>query len=206
MNFNLEQKFERLKKENKNFTKLNGLKRILISCPHSVEQLREGRIKFSEPQTAIIALYLNNLGYPCFIKTTNENDDANYDKDSIYKNELVDFCKQNDIQFVIDLHQLKKERPMQICLCTGGENNKNLCGKLNFLELFFSLKDKYILTINDPFSAHGENTVSSFLAKNNIPSLQIEINSGLLSNKENLNALSENIYEILKKIENICGE
>lgn len=43
------------------FILLNGNKKVMFSAPHSVEKTRDGKIKFSEPDTGEIAKELNLL-------------------------------------------------------------------------------------------------------------------------------------------------
>ncbi|MBQ7307193.1 MAG: hypothetical protein IJW82_01550 [Clostridia bacterium] len=194
--------FENLKKNHKNFVCLDNKEKILISCPHAVEQTRNGNIKFSEPETALLGLYLNELGYPCFIKTSNENDDANSDFDCKYKQTLVNYCKENNIQFVIDLHQLRRDREMSICLGTGDDKNKNLCKKDYILQPFLKIlkKNNYITTINNPFAASKNTTVSGYLSSNNISALQMEINSGIVDKNEDFEKLATALKDIVMEI------
>lgn len=198
--------FEVLKNQHNNFFIKDGLKKILISCPHSVPQTRNGEIKDAEPETAIIALELSKLGYPCIIKTTNENDDANRDLNIPYKNDMLKFINNNDIKFVIDLHQLNSNREMDICLGTGNENHKNLLHFSFLTELIKkSFEDnKLITTINNPFSAKNVRTISGFSSSNNIPAIQIEINSRCVSglNLEKFDSVVKSILQVLNIIEN----
>ena len=181
-----------------------GEKKILISAPHAVDQIREGKPKFAEPETALLAKEFNKLGYPTIVKTKNANDDANYDLDCGYKRELLKFCRENDIQFVVDLHQLSEKREIDICFGTGDANNKNLLGKSEIIDSIKEIKNNFIITVNDPFPAPPR-TVSGFCASNNIPALQIEINSRLIAEKR-LNATQfdsvlKYIIDILEVIE-----
>ena len=198
-------KFNELLKKGNSFEIETGNKKILISAPHAVEQTRNGKIKFAEPQTAIIALALNLYGYPCMIKTKNENDDANYDLKSTYKSTLLEYVKQNDIQFVIDLHQLHQKREMDICVSTGDDNHKNLLKyKNNANKIMNGFKPKnYLVTLNNPFYASKQNTISGFLSTNNIPSIQLEINSKILYdyNQDKYNELINTILKVLNILE-----
>ena len=101
-----------------------GNKKILISAPHAVDQTRNNAIKFAEKETAVIAKALNKLGYPTIIKTKNLNNDANYDleTDSTYKQKLLKFCKENDIVFVLDLHQLSSNISIYLFLASNSYN------------------------------------------------------------------------------------
>lgn len=161
---------------------LNGDKKVMFSAPHAVEQTRNDAIKYAEPDTGEIAKCLNALGYPVIIKTENMHDDANYDINCAYKNQLSDYIKQHNIIALIDLHELSPKREQLICLGTGGEDCPNLLGNH---EKETQLKDHFkkyfdVVTINDPFSAKGEGTISRYISLNlNIPCVQIEMNSKL---------------------------
>ena len=176
-----------------------GSKRILISAPHAVEQTREGKIKFPEPTTGEIARDLNKLGYPAIIKTENLNDDANYDIEHPYKKQLLKYCKENNIEFVVDLHQLSNKREMDFCLGIG-ENNKNLLTYQSLAEKITALAsdNNFSMTVNDPFMAPPK-TVSGFCADNGIPSFQLEMNSGLIASYCNATRYDE-VFEFLKKL------
>ena len=197
----LEEKFKNLINENKNFVFLNGNKKILISAPHAVEQTREGKIKYSEPETALIALSLNTLGFPCIIKTTNENDDVNYDLESEYKKKLLSYCKENDIKFILDLHQLSPARDVDICLGTGNDQNCNLVDKQYLLSTITNEidKSKFNYKINFPYAASGIRTISGYMSSLKYSSLQLEINCKLISDYCN----GQNFEEVCQLIKNI---
>lgn len=206
----LENKFKELKEKNKNFVFLNGERKILISAPHAVEQTRDNKVKYAEPETALIALSLNMLGFPCIIKTTNENDDVNYDIQSAYKNKITQFCKENNIEFTLDLHQLSPNREINICLGTGSEEHINLNKKKYLLETITNLIDKSNFTykINSPFAASDVRTISGYLRSLNYSALQIEINSRLISDycngkyfNEICNLITDIVLNIEKEIE-----
>lgn len=79
------------KEKEESFTvKKSNKSKVLLSCPHAVSQLRQGRLKSAEKETGIIGLLLNELyGYPLIVKTSNQDDDANYDPSSDYKDNLL---------------------------------------------------------------------------------------------------------------------
>lgn len=201
-----EQRFEELKQLNKNHVVLLGEKNILVSAPHAVEQIRNGKIKYAEPETALIALHLNSKGYPCVIKTRNDNDDANFDEKSDYRDNLIKYCKENNIKFVLDLHQLSDKREMDFCLGTGGNKHKNLLENLKIIDIFkyYFEKNNFSIKINDPYDADAPNVVSTVCAKNSIPSVLLEINCKVVSafcGGTKLEAIMKIIEEILLSIE-----
>jgi len=192
--------------KNNGFEILNGTKKILISAPHAVEQTRDNKIKYAEQETAVLAKMLNKLGYPAIIKTENLNDDANYDLDHPYKKEILYFCKNNNIDFVLDLHQLSDQREMDFCLGTGNEENRNLLShqKVILIAKQLAKENNFDLQVNNPYPASSVRTVSGFCSKNNIPSMQLEINSKLVSsycNATQLNDVFDYIAKLYEKVE-----
>ena len=183
------------------FEILNGTKKIMISAPHAVEQTRDNKVKYAEQETGVIAKMLNKLGYPTIYKTKNLNDDANYDLEHPYKQELLKFCHNNNILFVLDLHQLVDTREMDFCLGTGSEDNRNLLNHNNLALLTKQLaKDNgFTLEINNPYSASSVRTVSGFCSRNNIPAMQLEINSKLVSSYCNATQLDD-VYNFVAKV------
>lgn len=181
---NLKIEFEKLKENYDDFAFLDGEKNILISAPHCVSQTRNGQEKFPEPETAEISLFLNKLGYPSIIKTKNNCDDANSDENSNYKNKILEICQNKKIIFVLDLHQLSKNREIEICIGTGGEIYNNLLNlkhlKNKFVEIFES--ENFYAKLNEPFGATGENIISGYFSRKGFPAIQLEINSKLLYN------------------------
>ena len=185
---------------------LGGTKKIMFSAPHAVEQTRDGKIKYAEKETALIAMLLNKEGYPCIIKTENIGDDANFDLECDYKDDLVEYIKDNKIQGLIDLHQMSPKREQMICLGTGGEDCLNLLGSHNREARFFEHFSEYFenVSVNDPFAARGEGTISRYISKNcNIPCVQVEMNSKLFL--ENLISM-ENISKIFNQSTHILEE
>lgn len=161
---------------------LKGNNKVMFSAPHAVEQTRDGKIKFAEKETGDIAKELNKMGFSCIIKTKNVGDDANYDLNSAYKNDLLNFIKQNKIEALIDLHQLSPMREQMICIGAGGDEYLNLQGSYNKAKTIQQHFAKFFknVTINEPFAAKGEGTIARYVSKNcNIPCVQIEINSQL---------------------------
>lgn len=155
---------------------------VIISAPHSVEQTRDGRIKFAEPQTGVLARILHQEFHcPVIYKTYNDGD-ANFDAISEYKNALVSYINQNtNIKVLIDLHQLSPLRDVMIDIGTG--SGKNIFQNTNLVSIIQSSFDENLIRpieIDVPFDASYEYTISSYIAKNcTIPAIQIEMNSSL---------------------------
>lgn len=155
----------------------------MFSAPHAVLQTRNGSLKAAERYTGMLCLLLNRrAGCPCIYKASHRNDDANFDPRSDYRDALCRYINEKKVRYLLDLHQLRPSRPMDVCLGTG--LGKNLLGRddvLTAAESAFREKGFAPVTVDTPFSASGRNTVSATVARVcAVPALQIELNSRLL--------------------------
>ena len=79
--------------------------KILISCPHSVSQVRKGKEKKREVYVGTMSLYLQQLtGCHLIYKTKDMQDDANTLSEERYRPALINYIRENEIELVIDLH------------------------------------------------------------------------------------------------------
>ena len=160
---------------------LEGEGVVVVSAPHSVEQLRNGRIKQSEPQTGVIARLLHEeIGCPVIYKTAYRDDDANHDDNSPYRDELTRYCEERGIKLVLDLHQLSQSRPMDMDVGTG--RGKHIANK-RYLDILLDNLTSHSLgyVLDIPFSASKPYTVSGHVYNHlGITTIQLEINSRLV--------------------------
>lgn len=165
----------------------NGNNQFLISAPHAVEQTREGKQKYPEPDTAVIAHLLNkHYGYSIITKTKNCNDDANYDEKSDYKEAVKFFCEKNKPLLLIDLHGLSKNKKNIINIGTNYGININNDNEM--LSDFFYIFGKYgIHKIMTDYPYHAKkNTVSNYIhSQLDQKAIQLEINYGYTRLKKN---------------------
>ena len=175
---------------NKGFEIINGAGQVMISAPHCVAHIREGREKTAEAETKEILLKLcSKTGCYGIYKTYDSknislNIDPNY-YDSDYKRYLVEFIKKNKIRYLLDLHQMLPQKNgvtrKDICLGTGGDNHCNIKGDLHLLELVQNtfIDNNFTVAINDyNLGATMSRTICQTVAREcGIKCLQIEINS-----------------------------
>lgn len=185
---------------------LDGAGTVMFSAPHSVLQTRNGSNKAAERYTGILCKLLNETyKIPVIYKTRHLDDDANHDTVSDYRNALCRYVNNHQIRYVIDLHQLKPEREMDICIGTGHGKNINDDQKLiNMItKTFQSLGIKHI-TIDNPFTAENPNTVCATVASNcEVPAIQLELNSKLLmqgSDEYCLNGIMNSLHQIADEL------
>ena len=91
---------KRLIEENnrKDHVIIEGNNNIIISAPHGVSQVRLGKQKPSEIGSLATALFLrNNSNSFLIVKTRNNNDDANFDEVSNYKNSIKKLINKHNM-------------------------------------------------------------------------------------------------------------
>lgn len=182
------------------FELIDGQGKIMISAPHSVAQIRRGKLKDAEPQTGVIAKLLHDdLDIPIIYKTKNMGDDANFDTNSDYKNALIEYIVNNKIKLLIDLHQLSPSRKEKIDICTGKLKNIDNPEIINVFFNEFLLADIDNIQIDKPFSGSLPTTIVTYVRNiTGIQSLQIEINSNLLYERfPDYNFIA--VYQSIKK-------
>ena len=205
--------------KDKNFSTFKILKnksKIMISAPHSVKHIRLWETLPQDLLTWWLALYLwNRLNLSVIYSTSYKVWDPNFDDNdtSEYKQVLSKYIKENDIQFLIDLHGCRSFRDFAIELGTWWEWNPNLLWNEkiinsiyeslnNSLKIFIKHTGKSI-TKNTIFTANRETTVSAFISKEcKIPAIQIEINNDLrnMDNYKNLSMLINALENMIKDI------
>ncbi|MBR2969680.1 MAG: hypothetical protein IKC49_01335 [Clostridia bacterium] len=198
-------KFNSLRKEflennsDKDHIILKGSNNILISAPHGVSQVRLGKCKAQEIGSLSMALCLQHQTN-CFLiaKTQCNNDDANFDDESTYKDSIIGLIKKYNIKYILDLHGLASYRDCDINLGIHiGDNIRNN------IELFNKLNESlsnncFKVSIDQPFMASSKTICSSMVKQfNDIWAIQIEINCGITNKKENF-TLNYKLIEILR--------
>ena len=205
--YTLHNKRRVFRKENsdKDHIIFDGNCKVLVSAPHGVSQIRLGRKKACEVGSLTTALFLKN-NTNCFLiaKTRNNFDDANFDKVSPYKDDLIKCIKENNIKFLIDIHGLAEKRGIDINFGTNLGFNVSANEKA-FNELYNKFKENgFVVSIDQPFMGGG-NAISSYAKKQikDLFTLQIEINCGITNKKENFERYKV-VLSILKNwIENL---
>lgn len=179
---------------------------IMLSCPHSVSQVRNGNIKLSETRTALIAKLVKKcIDIPIILKTKNLGDDANFDAQSDYRDALAKYILENGIQCCFDLHICSSKRPFSFDIGTG--KGQNIFDRQDLKNLIFaefsqtSVTNFQYVAFDEKFSALNPNTVSAHIAAlTGIPAFQIEINWNTISNYEDMLLVVNRFIRIIKKI------
>ncbi len=180
----------------------NGHLPVLISAPHSVAQLRNGKPKLGEYLTGVLVQLLRE-DTDCYAayKTKNTNDDANFDESNPYKDALTAHIKKNNILYLLDLHIMSNSREHLVDLGTArGRNIQQQFEKVEMIQRIFNNNGIEKVEIDQIFTAGNPNTVSATISRVcQIFSLQIEINWSLLQIDQDIQSFS-NVYRSLKEI------
>lgn len=157
---------------------------ILLTAPHSVRQIRNNKTKAQDMYTGSIVDYIQEQTN-CFSITNifTDNNDPNIDNINccIYKQELTNLCKENNIKLILDFHGMDIKRESAIDICTN--HNKTLLGQTNILNCFITELEKNITIENKPitknkyFFADKKYCITNYSSRElNIPSIELEIN------------------------------
>lgn len=161
---------------------------ILISTPHSVPQIRDGKYKEKEVFTGGIGQYLQKQT-DCFLiqSLASENQDPNYDSEenSKYKAELTQQVLENNIKLVIDLHGCKRTTPYLIELGTVDDTYKTLNHDEKLLNIIKETLEEKLkihhqtpVVVNQRFKAFPKNTITHYINdKIKVKSIQMEVNA-----------------------------
>ncbi len=167
-------------KDKKSFEIIKGEFPIILSAPHCVNQIREGKLKGAEGETgAIVQLLAEKMNCYAIYKTYTNNDDANYDiEKNPYKDEIVKLIKEENIKLLIDFHGSNYNSPFDVEIGTG--KGKNIQFKYELVDLLkkcLERSDIPNIVVDKKFLAISEHTISrSISKKSNIPCIQLEIN------------------------------
>lgn len=145
----------------RSFEILDGTGSTMFSAPHAMLQTRNGSMKCAERFTGMLCRLIHErINCPVIYKTRHLRDDANHDPVSDYRDALCHYIQQHDIKTLIDLHQMKPERPTQACLGTG--RGRNLMGRLELAGLTTQCLKQYgvhNVTLDLPFDARDRKSV-----------------------------------------------
>ena len=191
------------KYNNEDFACLANNSKVLISVPHAVSQVRLGRFKVAEIGTLPIGLLLaEDVGANLIVKTKNNNDDANFDEKSAYRDKIKHLISACGVNYIFDIHGMKRSRECDVNLGVNLGNNIKTDEKL-----FCAIEEELIragfsVQIDVPFMAK-ERTISGFFAREyGVFALQIEVNCGLTNqscNNQKVNLLVEVLSNVIKK-------
>ncbi len=161
-----------------------------------------GKLKVAERGTLPLAILLSKkLGASLILKTSNENDDANFDESCAYRKQIKKMLSCGKIKYLIDFHGLKKSRPCDINLGINlGNNIKNNIPLFDALQKQL-LYNGFSVFVDTPFSGGPKTISGSFAKTHNLWTIQVEINSKTTNEKEQIGKLNLLIKTLISVFE-----
>lgn len=163
------------------FRVLSGMTNVLLSAPHSVNQIRNEDIRDAEKYTGGLVRYLSNTTSSYAIFQMFTNSDPNYDNKHDYKDATINLVLQNDIRLLIDVHSSLKQRPYDVNVAIN--NGINIQDNFEIIEKFkfLGLKHDIYVDVDNIFKAEKPQYISNIVAREtNIPCIELEINEHFL--------------------------
>ena len=160
---------------------------VMVSAPHAVTHVRDGKVKPSEDFMGAIALAVaKRANCHSIVATRTGVGDPNWDplEASPYKQALCEHVKANNIELLLDLHGMVAASPALVAV--GSADGETVVKAPGLDEHIASLlRDKLStwtvrfdkpIVLNGRYAARGQNTVARTVASEcSIPALQIEV-------------------------------
>ncbi len=178
---------------------LSGSVPVLLSAPHTVNQIRGDEVRDAEKFTGAFVRYLSSATNSYAIFQIFTHSDPNTDKENDYKNGVINIINGFNIKLLIDIHSSTFKDDTDIDIVTN--NRETLRGMDTLIDKLKELGVKYDVKfdeMNEP-NKEKENEIiyaSSLLC--NIPSIRLVINN------KRLNLEEDNLS--IKKIEELLEE
>jgi len=154
---------------------------VMVSAPHSVAHIRNGKQKFAEPDTAAIVVFLVHEIKCAGIVNIDGHRDPNFDKDKPFCDVMEETAKVYNIKAFLDLHESAPSRSYSFAIGTGYGKNVNenpdiasgllkICEKHGISDAVVDLH---------PYAGAGEDRVATTMnRRSGLPAVQLEINAG----------------------------
>lgn len=165
---------------------LSGNNKILISAPHSVNQIRGEDVRDAEKFTGAITRYLANATNSFGIFEVFTHADPNNDSNHLYKNAVLNLINSYNIKLLLDIHSSSFSDDTDIDIVTN--LRQSLCGNDNLIDKFKVLAMKYDIKVDEKNKPNEEKDneiigISSLIC--GIPSIRIVINKKNLESDGN---------------------
>lgn len=166
---------------------LSGNVPVLLSAPHSVNQIRGDDVRDAEKYTGSLVRYLCNATSSYGIFQLFTHADPNTDQENDYKNAVINLINSYDLKLLIDIHSSTFKDDTVLDIVTN--QRETLLGMNNLYDKLKELGIKYNIKVDEQNVPNKEKdneiiTVSSLLCK--IPSIRIVINNKMFDVQNNM--------------------
>lgn len=165
---------------------LSGNTPVLLSAPHSVNQIRGDDVRNAERFTGAITRYLSNSSNSYAIFQLFTHADPNTDEIHNYKNAIINLIEAYNIKLLIDIHSSEFNDDTDIDIVTN--KRKSLCNKESLIDKFKLLSIKHGVKVDENNSPNKEMdreiiSVASLIC--GVPCIRLIINSKKLDIENN---------------------
>lgn len=168
-------KYRNVCRENYRIRHVVGTNNFMITAGHSVNHLREEKIKFADVFTGSIASILAKItGSHALLMESSGNFDPNFDKSNPFKERMRDIAKIYEINGILDIHGCKEEREFDVSIGISRQDTAD-----QFISSVMSAINEsgLIVDANNTFRALKRETITSYSSEElHIPCVQVEIN------------------------------
>lgn len=180
---------------------LSGNVPVLLSAPHSVNQIRGEDVRDAEKYTGAFVRYLCNSTSSYGIFQLFTHADPNTDEECNYKSAIINLINTYDIKLLLDVHASTFNDDTDIDIVTNFR--KTLVGMDNLFDKIKELSIKYDVKVDENNSPNKECdneiiSVSSLVC--GIPSIRIVINNkklDILNNESDFEKIVKVIEEFI---------
>jgi len=173
---------------------LTSTSKLLFCAPHALNHYRNNALKIADVFTgSLCQLLANNTGQSWLVSTSPDNklEYLGFGQDYICQ---IENAVENGLM-IVDVHGMSDQHNFDICIGTGPNPSIRT---INFANKLVSELSDYKISINYPFNATAEHTITNFVqTKLSGDSIQIEIASRLRCADNNLNGCSVFLDDIV---------
>ncbi len=157
-----------------------GIKCVL-SAPHATKHCRNDNTKSADSYTGSIVEFVSEkTGCFYITKACQDKTDPNHDKESDYRDKLVEMIKDHNLKFLIDIHGAAADSDFDIAIGTDDDASINYNDDIKKVIMDTASAHgfkKEKIDYNETFPASNEDTVSNDIhGRRGIPAIQLEIN------------------------------
>lgn len=186
---------------------LSGKLPVLLSAPHSVNQIRGEDVRDAEKYTGAIVRYLSNAtgAYGIFQLFTHA--DPNSDAEHNYKSAIINLINSYNIKLLIDVHSSDFSDDTDIDVVTN--NRKTLLGMGQLFDALKNIGIKYNVKIDEnnvPNSDYEHEIIANASLLCAIPCMRIVINNKKISMNNSEKDFSKIFYVLEEFISNFSKQ
>ena len=178
---------------------LSGSVPVLLSAPHSVNQIRGDDVRDAEKYTGGLIRYLCSLTNSYGIFQIFTHSDPNTDMENAYKQGVINLINSFNLKLLIDVHSSTFSDDTDVDIVTNSK--ETLLGKNYLVDKLKELGVKYNVTFgekNEPNKEKENEIIYEASTKCKIPSIRLVINNKRLNIDEDISKL-EKITKLLEE-------